>query len=143
MARIFEELFTHLIMQKFHTGYANWCRLCVTWSGWLHSIFMHLKNGKWINNFRHTHTHTHISQAEGPVGVTGWLWEGNITVHGSGGSVDISTMGWTVRDRIPVRTRFSARPDRPWGLPSLLYNAYRVFPGVKATGACCWPLTPF
>ena len=37
-------------------------------------------------------------------------------------------MGWTVRDRIPVGTRFSARPDRPWGPPSLLYNGYRVFP---------------
>ena len=30
------------------------------------------------------------------------------------------TTGWTVRDRIPVGTRFSARPDRPWGPPSLL-----------------------
>ena len=27
--------------------------------------------------------------------------------------------------------RFSARPDRPWGPPSLLYNRYRVFPGGK------------
>jgi hypothetical protein len=27
--------------------------------------------------------------------------------------------------------RFSARPDRPWGQPSLLYNGYRVFPGGK------------
>ena len=27
--------------------------------------------------------------------------------------------------------RFSARPDRPWGPPSLLYNGYRVFPGGK------------
>ena len=40
-------------------------------------------------------------------------------------------MGWTVRDRIPVGTRFSARPDRPWGPPSLLYNGYRVFPRGK------------
>ena len=32
-----------------------------------------------------------------------------------------------VRDRIPVGTRFSARQDRPWGPPSLLYNGYRVF----------------
>ena len=38
---------------------------------------------------------------------------------------------WTVRDRIPVETRFSARPDRPWGPPSFLYNWYRVFPGGK------------
>ena len=30
------------------------------------------------------------------------------------------TTGWTVRDRIPVGTRFSAGPDRPWGPPSLL-----------------------
>ena len=36
-----------------------------------------------------------------------------------------------VRDRIPVRTRFSARPDPPLGLHSLLYNGYRVFPGGK------------
>ena len=28
-------------------------------------------------------------------------------------------------------TRFSARPDRSWGSPSLLYNGYRVFPGGK------------
>ena len=41
------------------------------------------------------------------------------------------TTGWTVRDRIPVGTRFSARPDRPWSPPSLLYNGYRVFPGGK------------
>ena len=39
------------------------------------------------------------------------------------------TTGWTVRDQIPVRMRFSARPDQPWGPPSLLYNGYRVFPG--------------
>ena len=38
-------------------------------------------------------------------------------------------MGWAVRDRIPVGTRFSARPDQPWGPPSLLYNGYQVFPG--------------
>jgi hypothetical protein len=30
-----------------------------------------------------------------------------------------------------VETRFSARPDRYWGPPSLLYNGYRVFPGGK------------
>ena len=35
-------------------------------------------------------------------------------------SVKRLTTGWTVRDRIPVGTRFSARPDRPWGPPSLL-----------------------
>jgi len=30
------------------------------------------------------------------------------------------TTGWTVRDRIPVETRFSARLDQPCGPPSLL-----------------------
>jgi len=30
-----------------------------------------------------------------------------------------------------VGKRFSARPDRPWGPPSLLYNGYRVFPWGK------------
>ena len=41
---------------------------------------------------------------------------------GPGSSVGIATElpGWTVWDRIPVDTRFSARPDRPWGPPSLL-----------------------
>jgi hypothetical protein len=28
-----------------------------------------------------------------------------------------------------------ARPDRPWGTPSLPYNGYPVFPGGKAAGA--------
>ena len=30
------------------------------------------------------------------------------------------TTGWTVRDRIPMGTRFSARSERSWGPPSLL-----------------------
>ena len=30
--------------------------------------------------------------------------------------------------------RFSARPDRPWGPPSLLYDGYRVFPEGKVRG---------
>ena len=38
------------------------------------------------------------------------------------------TISWKVRDRIPVGTRLSARPDWPWGPPSLMYNGYRVFP---------------
>jgi hypothetical protein len=32
---------------------------------------------------------------------------------------------------------FRARPDRPWGPPSLLYIEYQVFPGGKAAGAWC------
>ena len=45
-----------------------------------------------------------------------------INTHcGPGSSVGIATdTGWMVRDEIPVGTRFSARPDRPWGPPSLL-----------------------
>jgi hypothetical protein len=30
---------------------------------------------------------------------------------------------------------FSTHPDWPWGLPSLLYNGYRVIPGGKAARA--------
>jgi len=52
---------------------------------------------------------------------------------GPGSSVGIATElpGWTVRGRILVGTKFSARPDPLWGPPSLLYNGYRVFPGGK------------
>ena len=42
-------------------------------------------------------------------------------------SVKRLTKGWTVRALNPGGARFSARPDRPWGPPSLLYNGYRVF----------------
>ena len=44
-------------------------------------------------------------------------------------SVHRLTTGWTVRGSNPGGVRFSARPYRPWGPPSLLYNWYRVFPG--------------
>jgi len=36
---------------------------------------------------------------------------------------------------------FRTCPDRPCVPPSLLYNAYRVFPGGKAALAWLWPLT--
>ena len=39
--------------------------------------------------------------------------------------------GWTVRGRIPVGMRYSTRPDRPWGPPSLLYNGCWVSPRGK------------
>ena len=32
---------------------------------------------------------------------------------------------------------FRTRPDRPWSLPSLLNNGYRVLPGGKAAEAWC------
>ena len=34
---------------------------------------------------------------------------------------------------------FSHPPDRPWGLPSLLYNGYRIIPGGKMSGEWGWP----
>ena len=46
-------------------------------------------------------------------------------------SVQRLTTGWTVRGSNPGGARFSTHPDRPWGPPSLLYNAYRVFHGAK------------
>jgi len=40
--------------------------------------------------------------------------------------------GWTVRGSNPIGGEiFRTRPDQPWGLPSLLYNGYHVFPGGK------------
>ena len=50
---------------------------------------------------------------------------------GPSSSVGIATTGWAVRGSNSGGARFSARPDRPWGPPSLLYNGYRVFTGVK------------
>jgi len=43
--------------------------------------------------------------------------------------------GWTVRRSNPGEGEiFRTLPDRPWGLPSLLYSGYMVFPGGKAAG---------
>ena len=43
--------------------------------------------------------------------------------------------GWTVRGSNAGGSEiFRTRPDRSWGPPSLLYNGYRVFPGVKRAG---------
>ena len=63
---------------------------------------------------------------------------------GRDSSVGIVTRyGLVVRGSNPGEGEiFRIRPDRPWGLPSLLYNGYRVFPGGKADGAWRWPLTP-
>jgi hypothetical protein len=42
-------------------------------------------------------------------------------------------MGWTVRGSNPGGSEiFHTCADRPWGLPSLLYNGYRVYPGVNS-----------
>jgi hypothetical protein len=51
-------------------------------------------------------------------------------------SVQRLATGWTVRGSNPGGDEiFRTRPGRPWGLPSLLYNGYRVFPGGKTVGA--------
>jgi len=54
-------------------------------------------------------------------------------VSGRGSSVGIATDygldGLEIESRWGAR--FSARPDRPCGPPSLLYIGYRVFPGAK------------
>ena len=44
-------------------------------------------------------------------------------------------MGWTVRGSNPGGNEiYSTLPDQSWGPPSLLYNGYRVFPGLKRPG---------
>ena len=51
-------------------------------------------------------------------------------------SVQRLSTGWTVRGSNPGGGEiFRTCPERPWGLPSLLYNGYRVLPGGKAAGA--------
>ena len=45
------------------------------------------------------------------------------------------TQGWTVRDSNPGGDEiFHTRLARPWGPSSVLYNGYRVFPGVNQSG---------
>jgi hypothetical protein len=47
----------------------------------------------------------------------------------------IIIIGWTVKESNPRGGKiFRTRPDRPWGPPSLLYNVYRIFPGLKRPG---------
>ena len=44
-------------------------------------------------------------------------------------------MGWTVSGLNPSGGEiFHTCPVQPWGPPSLFYNGYWVFPGVKAAG---------
>ena len=55
-----------------------------------------------------------------------------ITNDGPGSLVGIATDYGLDRPGIESRwEKFSARPDRSWGPPSLLYNGYWVFPGGK------------
>ena len=59
-----------------------------------------------------------------------------VSIQNIGGDSSIGirlNTGWTVRGSNPGGGEiFRTRPDRPWGLRSLLYSGYRVFfPGVK------------
>jgi hypothetical protein len=54
---------------------------------------------------------------------------------GRDSSVGIALRAGRSGDRIPVGASFRTRPDRPWGPSSVLYNAYRAFPGGKAVVA--------
>ena len=55
----------------------------------------------------------------------------------------IAQMGWMVWGLNPFGGEiFRTHPDWPWGLPSLLHNGYRVFPGDKVAEVWCWPPTP-
>jgi hypothetical protein len=38
---------------------------------------------------------------------------------------------------------FRTSLDRPWGPPSLLYNGYRVFPGIKSVRSVTLTIHPF
>ena len=56
-------------------------------------------------------------------------------IRGPGSAVVIATGYGLDGPGIEFRWRgeiFRICPDRPWGPPSLLYNGYRVFPGVKS-----------
>ena len=47
----------------------------------------------------------------------------------------VITIGYALSPAMNNSLHAGTFPDRPWGLPSLLYNGYRVFPGGKAAGA--------
>ena len=51
-----------------------------------------------------------------------------VGICGPGSPVGIATDYWLDGPGSnPAGARFSARPDRPWAPPSLLYDGYRVF----------------
>jgi len=55
-----------------------------------------------------------------------------IYIYGPGSSEGIATdYGLDSPGFNPGVDEIFARPDQPWGQPSLLYNGYRVFPGGK------------
>jgi len=90
-----------------------------------------------------------------------WPWnymEMNRQLPAAAALLSVNTTPWGRDSSVVVATRygldgpgiesrcgneiFRTHPERPWGPPSLLYNGYRVFPGVKAAGAWRLPPTP-
>ena len=64
-------------------------------------------------------------------------------IRGPGSSVAIETdYGLDGPGSIPGEDEISARPDRPWGPPNLLYNGYRIFPGGKVRPGCAADHSP-
>ena len=62
-----------------------------------------------------------------------------VSIRGQDSSVGIATRYGLDGPGIESRGGeiFRTLPDQPWGLPSLLYKGYRVFPGGKAAEAWC------
>ena len=68
-----------------------------------------------------------------PTRKANYFEEKNISQYGPGNSVGIATDYGLDGPGIESRWGEIFRlPDRPWGPPSLLYNWYRVFPGVES-----------
>jgi len=61
--------------------------------------------------------------------------KGKGKVMSTGLDSEVAT-GWTVRESNPGGGEiFLTHSNRPWGLPSLLYNGYQVFQGGKTAKA--------
>jgi hypothetical protein len=59
------------------------------------------------------------------------VWKGQDNSVGIATRYGLDGPGFESRCGEILRTR----PEWPWGPPSLLYNGYRLFPGVQAAGA--------
>ena len=97
--------------------------LDTTWT-WRSVVWQATGRSSAASRVRQLRAHSHYVTPTPPFYGPGWLSRYS----------DSLRAGWS-GDPIPVGGgRFSARPDRPWSPPSLLYSGYRVFPGGKASG---------
>ena len=151
------------ISRRFEGSYLNHLqekviqeKCCCCYSYWPENIKSHYEPSKHLELF--TQRYSFAFQETLPLVALGcrasniWRWAmcklyvfSSIGNEGQDSSVGIATRIGLEGPGIESRwgARFSAtRPGRPWGLPSLLYNGYRVFPGGKAAGAWRWPSTP-